>query len=345
MIIRFLRMLRIQKILRVLFKAETKGISILFKLYASAFGQESLESNVSSHRLVIALYVMFIFWFMQYFTSFISTDLTVSIPEIVIDSLDDLHRHKLQPMLMRGMNVELVLRSSNQKSADQVLDTIKKNESLSILEMDQQNILSILSKVFERKAGYIIDAIFWSATQFASCVAYGARAMEYRRSKEIIASGVSYGVSSVGIPAQKMARIHSLNTKLFTSGLHQYQYTMKGTMTTDFFLYASAEQRLCLFKMRDGGNDDLDTEEVDPFGLYYIKFIFFLFLGGVVGAMLIFIFVEPIVHKFSTNQLTLNRFDSRWKNRFDSRWKKNVERKRNVRSWKEFKSIEQSLNH
>ena len=44
--------------------------SILFNFYASAFGQNSLVSQEQSHRGIILLYVLLIFWFFQYFTSF-----------------------------------------------------------------------------------------------------------------------------------------------------------------------------------------------------------------------------------------------------------------------------------
>ena len=91
------------------------GQLMWIKSCASAFGQDSLQSHRSSHRFVILLFVLLIFWFLQYFTSFISTDLTVSAPEKVIDSLDDLHQSGLQPILLRGMNVENVLKLSNLK--------------------------------------------------------------------------------------------------------------------------------------------------------------------------------------------------------------------------------------
>ena len=295
--------------------------SILFKFYASAFGQISLESNDQSHRWIILLYILLIFWFLQYFTSFISTDLTVATPEKVIDSLSDLRKSNLQPIIIEGLNVEQVLESSNLDSASEVLDRIMKNKSTSVLEMNQQNILGIMSKIFKHTAAFIIDDIFWVGTQLAACVAYGPTAKEYRRSVQNIHNMVSFDVSAANLPEEEHVRIDTMNRRLLESGLHQDQYTKKSTLSTEWFKLASPEQQLCLFTI--DLKDKLETESADPFGLHYVKFAFYLLFGGMMLAVVVAVIFDPLWH---------------------GRRNVNHRRKKRLKSWREFKNIEASLN-
>ena len=201
-----------------------------------------------------------------------------------------------------------------------------RDETKAIYEMSQTNILEALDQVFILRGAFIIDNLFWSTSQFASCVAFSASATDLRRSVQNIYSDASFGVSASGSAKEKLGRIYALNTRLLTSGLHQYQYTIKGTITNDFFQLATPEQQSCLWKM---GVVEFDTENVDPFGLHYVKFIFFLLIGGLLAALIVLKIAEPIIHAMEKRR---------------SQWKK-VTRRRHVRSWKEFKAIQDPLKN
>ena len=91
-----------------LFKYFANVDNIWFKLYSCALGQDSFKTHRSAHKWLTILFVLAVFWFMQYFTSFISTDMTVASPAEVIDTLSDLahayrkRKPQVTPVILEG---------------------------------------------------------------------------------------------------------------------------------------------------------------------------------------------------------------------------------------------------
>lgn len=282
-----------------LFKHFSKVENVWLRLYSCALNQDSFETHRSSTKWLTLLYVMAVFWFMQYWTSFISTDMTVSAPEKVIDSLNDLYQvhkkrqPKVYPVLLEGLNIESMILDSKESSAHAIHDIIKKEPAKCVYPMVESSMISIMDRIYEGTAAFIMDKAFWKGSQFLACNTKTIeRAHTLRRSQSTIHPSAPYHVYAKGINPELRITLDDMNYRLFESGLHQDQHEVRATYDTPFFDMASPTARLCLFTFDE--QKEITAEEVMPFGLEYVVFAFYLFCGGTILAGIFFFLLEPI---------------------------------------------------
>ena len=73
--------------------------------------------------------------------------MTVSIPEEVIDSFDDLYQAylhrapKMYPVILQGLNTESVLKDSNQESAQELLEIIRTEHAQCVYPKEEKSMM------------------------------------------------------------------------------------------------------------------------------------------------------------------------------------------------------------
>lgn len=275
-----------------LFKKFSKLNNVWFHLYSCAVDQDSKiteSSNESTTRClylrsISMLYIMAVFWFMRYFTSFISTDMTVSIPEEVIDSFDDLYQAyldrapKMYPVILQGMNVESVLRDSNQESALKILEIIQTEHAQCVYPKNEGSLMIIMDRIYAKTAAFILDGVFLRGSQFMACMRT-EDAHKFRSSRNTILPITRYHAYAKDLNPHLKEILNDMNFRLFESGLHQDQHDERSTYNNPYFEIAPPSARLCLYTFDE--QKIIDTDPVKPFGLAYTAFAFYLFCAGV----------------------------------------------------------------
>ena len=192
------------------------------------------------------------------------------------------------------MNIESILFNSKEKGARQVHDIIQNQRARCVFPMKEESFMKIMDLIFEKKAAFILDKTFWSGTKLQSCLMRPPEAAQrYRRSKGSIHPTSPYHVYGKGIDADLRNTLEDMNYRLFESGLHQDQHETRSTLDSAFFTeIATPTVRLCYLTFEDA--KEFDAETVEPFGLKYVVFAFYLFCAGLVLAAIILFVIEPI---------------------------------------------------
>ena len=274
-----------------LFRKFNKLRGVSFKLYACAMGQEfnlvdKTDTRCPSTSAFAMLYVIGVFWFMIYLKSFISTDMTVAVPEKVIDTLSDIYNAhstcvpKMYPVILEGLNVESILFDSKQARSQKILKIIQTERAQCAYPKEEKSMMEIMNRVYDKTAAFLADESFYSGTKFLACLISATEyAHKYRRSKEPIHSMSAYHVYAKRLDDDLKMTLNTMNYRLSESGLQQDQHDQRATLTTPFFHEAPARAHSCWFTFDE--RKEIDAEVVKPFGLVYIAFAFYLYCAGV----------------------------------------------------------------
>lgn len=242
-----------------LFKHVTKVNAVLFRLLSVALNQSTINTDGTIENLFNILYALTIFWFLQFFTSFISTEMTVSNQPEWIDSLSDLYHacvrtrntenggnlHNytgMAPVFFKGLNIESVLEESLLPHAQDVLKLAK------VYPIEGAQFLFVMGNVLAGKAAFIMDYGFWTGMKMLACATQHvnnqmARNRDpeaplettYRKSKEIISSATHYFIISKTLPDELEQQLKELSVRLFESNLHVLQHKKRTTLDGEYF--------------------------------------------------------------------------------------------------------------
>lgn len=244
-------------------------------------GQEALNPNQWNPRFVITLYVLSVFWAHQYFFGFMATDLEITDPPQVVDTFDDVMRHNLSPLILKGVNTENIIKGSGKLGAPEVYEKIMSAQSKYMIQMTEANFMHIQEQVAKRKAVVILEEGFAKGIQVINCFNIRDSASDYRKSKDPIATTFRSIAMSYNISQELKERIEEMHYRLFESGLAQRNYE-SAALDADV-LDLDPGLRPCLILNQEKKRENI--EDVAPFSMQFMADIFVAWIIGMVSSV------------------------------------------------------------